>query len=761
MTESANDRRIQSDATAAQTIFTYDFKIRAASELVVERRAVADDTVTVLVEGSGNDYTVTGVGDAGGGTVVLTSGATENDQYTIEGVTAVDRGTDFVDDLEASDLNANFDEIYRLINELQREVERSIRMPMSDDDSDVLGTDMILGLAVDRASKSLQFDADGKVTFSATAPDVTGPSSSTDNAIARFDGTTGKIIQGSSVIIDDSNNVSGIGTLAAGAPTFTGGLTGTTGAFSGALSATTGTFTGVVTAAQGTAAAPGYTFTSDADTGIYRSAANALGVTIGGAAIVDFTHGAGTTERLDVARASGAVSITAAGVTNAHVDIAGVGTGSVRLGDAQLVFPDADGSNGQTMVTDGAGNLSFSAAGSGDVVGPASATDNAIARFDTTTGKLLQDSAVTIDDSGNVAGVGTLTATGVVTIPAGTVAAPSVSFSGDADTGLYRPAANQLGIAAGGDEVAVFIGGTSTTSFAQLTAGTTTVDLAAAGDETNIDLDLSPKGSGNVEVQSGQMLVPNGAASTPGFAFSADPDTGFQGATGVINVQLGGSTSVVFNSQGVRIGAGSAASPALFFDGDTNTGVYKGAAPDSVGIAGGGNEIAEFIGGAAHTGYWQFTSGIGALTLDATGDATDIDIILDPKGAGQLKLRNPRMEHEFTAAVTLAQGELCYLNSSGEMAKTDADAESTADTLLGIALEAITATNIGNFLLYGEYDETDLVTTAGAIQYVSTTEGAITETAPSATGDIVRSVGYALSTTVLFFDPDRSWVEIV
>lgn len=40
------------------------------------------------------------------------------------------------------------------------------------------------------------------------------------------------------------------------------------------------------------------------------------------------------------------------------------------------------------------------AAGSGDVVGPAGATDNALARFDTATGKLLQDSAVTLDDTG-------------------------------------------------------------------------------------------------------------------------------------------------------------------------------------------------------------------------------------------------------------------------------------------------------------------------------------------------------------------------
>jgi hypothetical protein len=46
----------------------------------------------------------------------------------------------------------------------------------------------------------------------------------------------------------------------------------------------------------------------------------------------------------------------------------------------------------------------------GDVVGPVSATDNAIARFDATTGKLLQNSVVIIDDTGSVTGVNALTA---------------------------------------------------------------------------------------------------------------------------------------------------------------------------------------------------------------------------------------------------------------------------------------------------------------------------------------------------------------
>ena len=41
----------------------------------------------------------------------------------------------------------------------------------------------------------------------------------------------------------------------------------------------------------------------------------------------------------------------------------------------------------------------------GNVVGPTSATDNAVARFDTTTGKLIQNSVTLIDDTGNASGI--------------------------------------------------------------------------------------------------------------------------------------------------------------------------------------------------------------------------------------------------------------------------------------------------------------------------------------------------------------------
>lgn len=53
---------------------------------------------------------------------------------------------------------------------------------------------------------------------------VEGPAVSTDNAVVRWDGLLGTAIQDSSVVIDDSNNVSGIGTLASGTQTITGNI---------------------------------------------------------------------------------------------------------------------------------------------------------------------------------------------------------------------------------------------------------------------------------------------------------------------------------------------------------------------------------------------------------------------------------------------------------------------------------------------------------------------------------------------------------
>lgn len=91
----------------------------------------------------------------------------------------------------------------------------------------------------------------------------------------------------------------------------------------------------------------------------------------------------------------------------------GVGTDTITVQSPSsiassytLTLPTAVGTTGQALtLADNAGTLTFSTNGAGDVVGPASSTDNAVARFDSTTGKLLQDSVVIVSDVGAVTGV--------------------------------------------------------------------------------------------------------------------------------------------------------------------------------------------------------------------------------------------------------------------------------------------------------------------------------------------------------------------
>ena len=54
--------------------------------------------------------------------------------------------------------------------------------------------------------------------------------------------------------------------------------------------------------------------------------------------------------------------------------------------------------------------------GSGDVVGPASSTANALVRYNLTTGKLIKNSVGILDDSGNLSGINNLSATGNLTL---------------------------------------------------------------------------------------------------------------------------------------------------------------------------------------------------------------------------------------------------------------------------------------------------------------------------------------------------------
>jgi hypothetical protein len=112
----------------------------------------------------------------------------------------------------------------------------------------------------------------------------------------------------------------------------------------------------------------------------------------------------------------------------------------------------------------------------GDVVGPASATDNAVARFDTTTGKLLQNSVVTIGDTGAATGFTTLSASTSVTTPI-------VQASNSGGLALKNSGGTtQMSVGAGGGD-------------------NMSINVSTNLNGTNAQIDISPTGTGHVHMK--------------------------------------------------------------------------------------------------------------------------------------------------------------------------------------------------------------------------------------------------------------------
>jgi len=117
----------------------------------------------------------------------------------------------------------------------------------------------------------------------------------------------------------------------------------------------------------------------------------------------------------------------------------------------------------------------------------------------------------------------------------------------------------------------------------------------------------------------------------------------------------------------------------------------------------------------------------------------------------------------FTAIAgeILAVGDVCYLKSDGKWWLADADAETTANTMLAMALSIAAANETILFMAKGfvRYDTWNW-SAIGKLLYVHTTGGSPTETRPSGSGDIVRIVGYVQDANTLYFSPDNTFVEL-
>jgi hypothetical protein len=187
----------------------------------------------------------------------------------------------------------------------------------------------------------------------------------------------------------------------------------------------------------------------------------------------------------------------------------------------------------------------------GDVVGPASSTDNAVARFDTTTGKLIQNSVVTVGDTGVVAGITELTASTKVVSP---------HFD------AQNSAGGQLRNASGTPQLQWGGGGGNNIS----------VDVAININPANAQVDLSPTGTGVVRIN------PATAGTMNNMVIGGTTPLAITGTTitGTSFVGSGASLTNVVNSL--------AASTGISVSGSTGAVTVTNTAPDqTVSLTGG------------------------------------------------------------------------------------------------------------------------------------------------------------------------------
>jgi len=172
MTVADNTSRNQYTATSGQTVFAYTFEIVDKDHIVVLQNG------TALSEGT--DYTVSNVGNDNGGNVTLTSGATAGDVMTLYREMPYSRTQNYTNsgDFLASEVNADFDELWLAGEQTDRSFSQSIRKPITDSDS----ISMELPEAATRANKFVKFDATGAVDVAGATVTVSAEDVSIDDA---------------------------------------------------------------------------------------------------------------------------------------------------------------------------------------------------------------------------------------------------------------------------------------------------------------------------------------------------------------------------------------------------------------------------------------------------------------------------------------------------------------------------------------------------------------------------------------------------
>jgi hypothetical protein len=255
------------------------------------------------------------------------------------------------------------------------------------------------------------------------------------------------------------------------------------------------------------------------------------------------------------------------------------------------------------------------------------------------------------------------------------------------------------------------------------------VDIAATGDDANVSLTLTPKGTGTVNIAG-------------------------SGASGILGLKDEDGSHYLNITPGSNLTA------------DRVFTITTGDAARTLSMAGNITTAANFI-----------TSGANSLTLTTTG-ATDITLpttgtVATLAGAESLSNKSVAISAALGSDDTyngtiisglnnsggVTQWDTVYLNSSSQWVIADANGSGTYPAR-GLATATVAGAGATSVLVHGTVRNDAWNWTIGGTLYLSATAGGLTQTAPSTSGDKVQAVGFALTADIAFFDFNSTYLTV-
>jgi hypothetical protein len=561
----ANPSRDQYASTSGQTQFIVTFPFEASTDLSVYARSATSlpDDVADLVAPTA--YVVSGMGEATGGTVTFNAGRASGDIITIQGNMPIDRTTVFPNlNALTTTLNEQLNDLTIMVKQIQTTQEEvtpkynysasilpgQLYLPQLDDDYIWLGTETGITSAdlrtiIERLVSGVDFvtgtaslflpDAQvlGDLTTGLMKNNVTGQTGTVSTAIQNVDyygpGSVIPVADGgtgaTTKITALENLINGTAIDAAVVDVLDKVLIQDN-ASDALKTVTAGSIADL--APQGDVEGPGASTltalvrwnnllgTLVADSTVLLSNAGVLtGGTWEGNVVTVTYGGTGANNQSD------AIDNLVSGAT--------ITAATIALND-KILIQDTDAANALATITV---QSIVDAAPQGDVVGPASSTDNALCRFDGITGKLIQNSIALLTDTGELSG---LTQLDVGNLRLEINELSAIDADGDIEikpNGVGNTLfSNNIQLADGKAIIdgnltpyVQFDEAANAVNFAALenSANNAPVKIKTLGADPHIDLSIAAKGTGHVLFKDSDVIIGDAGTEDNGFIINSIP----------------------------------------------------------------------------------------------------------------------------------------------------------------------------------------------------------------------------------------------